>query len=693
MKISNPRTFANEPLLTAASGVQAVAILPTPSASTDGKTYLLTGTGHLYYGVANGNTHSLSDITPSCSCAAALAALEARVAALEEGATPTTGTLVVNYTGDAPSGAKWSADSGSTWNDFGDSLTLAAGNYTVSYKSVSGYTAPSSDSATVSAGQTTTITAGSYTVVQQTFLLTVNYSGVTIPTGAQWSADGGTTWNNFNSSISLPTPGTYTVSYKAVSGYTAPDSHSFTASGTDSVVFYKNYTEITYPNAFVVSGLPTNVDTRHAQYNGTYTKTASTTTANGASYPIYSNGVNYLYLKYNNGYYNAYITDLAADAVNNYSNYYLHHTSAEAAFSGFNAAWLAGTWTEYTPTGMDMDDYTLSITESSSTTPSAGQYSDPEDEPTTPTDQYLEISGCSTSAMNGKYYFITGNKDTAPASSGAPNVWLRHENGHYYISYYYGGSSRYWLVQNTNSVNQWNEPNGSPQYSLGGNMQAVSTAFDGGVTVGTITTTYVDSTVPVVSNTPYLNVAGSGADTYNGNYILYSGQPNEATSVWKHQTENYYIRRLSRAGTPAWGITDASDGTTNLATISDDNPSVASSCFANGLTYNGYKTTYNDGSTPAASGTHLSVFSSPYGFGNADYYGDYYLTSGQAGSTASVWTRWDGAYQIKESSFWYIYNSGGSTQLAQISWSGEGAPSSWGTGIEYNGYKTVYHAS
>lgn len=85
---------------------------------------------------------------------------------------PTTGTLTVNHTGTAPTGAQWSVDNGTTWRDFGTSATLDPDSYTVTFKAVTGYTAPSSQSVTITAGGTETVSAeyteqsqgGAYTV-------------------------------------------------------------------------------------------------------------------------------------------------------------------------------------------------------------------------------------------------------------------------------------------------------------------------------------------------------------------------------------------------------------------------------------------------------------------------------------------------------------------------------------------------
>ena len=49
-----------------------------------------------------------------------------------------------------------------TWNSFGLRISVPAGTYTVQFKDVSGYTTPASQTATVTAGQVTSITVGEY---------------------------------------------------------------------------------------------------------------------------------------------------------------------------------------------------------------------------------------------------------------------------------------------------------------------------------------------------------------------------------------------------------------------------------------------------------------------------------------------------------------------------------------------------
>ena len=91
------------------------------------------------------------------------------------------GSLVVNLSpaGAVSAGAQWQVDGGSYYSSGGVDPVLAPGSHTVSFKSVSGYTTPSSQIVTITANAQTTA-SGSYTVIApSTYTLTLNSDGVT----------------------------------------------------------------------------------------------------------------------------------------------------------------------------------------------------------------------------------------------------------------------------------------------------------------------------------------------------------------------------------------------------------------------------------------------------------------------------------------------------------------------------------
>ncbi len=158
--------------------------------------------------------------------------------AYEYTGTVTTGSLTVTI---SPSdiGGQWSTDSGTTWHDSGATATLDAGTYTVTFSTVAGYDTPASQSVTIAAGGTESLTATyAETVTTGTLSVTISPSDI----GGQWSTDSGTTWYDSGATATLD-PGTYTVTFSTVSGYDSPPSQSVTITGGGSETLTGTYTE------------------------------------------------------------------------------------------------------------------------------------------------------------------------------------------------------------------------------------------------------------------------------------------------------------------------------------------------------------------------------------------------------------------------------------------------------------------
>jgi hypothetical protein len=99
---------------------------------------------------------------------------------------PTTaGNLTVTITTPAPSGAQWSVDGGATWRNSGETVNgIAADNATVTFKAVSGWFTPMSQTVIITACETAT-TSGAYTQPTLTTSV-VNGHGTLAPaTGSQ----------------------------------------------------------------------------------------------------------------------------------------------------------------------------------------------------------------------------------------------------------------------------------------------------------------------------------------------------------------------------------------------------------------------------------------------------------------------------------------------------------------------------
>lgn len=121
------------------------------------------------------------------------------------------GTLSVSSLNGQTIGA-WSIDDGTTWNGYGTTIFTgdAKGSLlqrTITFSSVDGYVSPSPITATMR-------DRNNVFEVQYMILLTVSITNVE---GAQWSIDGGTTWNNSGESIPVPANSRQTITYKSVS--------------------------------------------------------------------------------------------------------------------------------------------------------------------------------------------------------------------------------------------------------------------------------------------------------------------------------------------------------------------------------------------------------------------------------------------------------------------------------------------
>ena len=90
------------------------------------------------------------------------------------------GSLVVNLAPDAANsaGAQWQVDGGSYHNSGDTAAGLTPGSHSISFKTVSGYTAPADVPANIVAGQQTAINATYAVVVASTYTLTLNYDDV-----------------------------------------------------------------------------------------------------------------------------------------------------------------------------------------------------------------------------------------------------------------------------------------------------------------------------------------------------------------------------------------------------------------------------------------------------------------------------------------------------------------------------------
>lgn len=136
-------------------------------------------------------------------------------------AASTTGTLMVNITGDATGG--WNIDGSSTWLASGASISLAPGQYTVFFKRAANVP-PNPKPATIYAGAVTEI-AGAYSIdAPAGSWIDVAITG---PADARWSYNNGLTWLVSGFEVNLL--GDYTLTFKPVAGYDTPPNQVITA--------------------------------------------------------------------------------------------------------------------------------------------------------------------------------------------------------------------------------------------------------------------------------------------------------------------------------------------------------------------------------------------------------------------------------------------------------------------------------
>lgn len=161
---------------------------------------------------------------------------------------PANGTLNVNTT---PVSGGVTVD-GTSWGNAPQSRSLAPGTHTVSFGAVSGYITPANQSVTVSSNVTTTST-GTYTLPANGTL-----SVTTTPVSGGITVNG-SYWGNSPQSRSLA-PGTYTVSFGAVSGYSTPANQTMTVSSNVTTSSTGTYVMLSNFGSTTINTSPVNAN-------------------------------------------------------------------------------------------------------------------------------------------------------------------------------------------------------------------------------------------------------------------------------------------------------------------------------------------------------------------------------------------------------------------------------------------------
>ncbi|MHC1744099.1 MAG: PKD domain-containing protein [Syntrophobacteraceae bacterium] len=122
--------------------------------------------------------------------------------------------------------AKWSVD-GVTWRNSGETVTglCILGEHTIHFADVPGWITPQRQRVTFRNGPVQTVSS-TYGTADGTVDVTV-LPQEAVAAGAQWSIDGGATWHNPGSPVSVPA-GVHTVTFRQLEDWNTPASQSVT---------------------------------------------------------------------------------------------------------------------------------------------------------------------------------------------------------------------------------------------------------------------------------------------------------------------------------------------------------------------------------------------------------------------------------------------------------------------------------
>lgn len=233
----------------AAAGSLTVNLQPA-SAQTDGRWRLNGGTWHTSGTTVSDLTNgtyavTYKDISSHTTPAAANVTISGSAATLTGTYVAQTGNLTVTLTPAAAvtKGAQWSVNGGATWYNSGATATgLLAGRQYFTFKTVAGYTIPSTTYTTVTAGETVS-RSYAYTALPGTITVNLSPSGAAVA-GAAWSLDGGTNWNESGATVLDLNVKTYHIIFKATTGYTAPTTISHALGAGENATLSAAYDEI-----------------------------------------------------------------------------------------------------------------------------------------------------------------------------------------------------------------------------------------------------------------------------------------------------------------------------------------------------------------------------------------------------------------------------------------------------------------
>ncbi len=134
-------------------------------------------------------------------------------------------TVTISPAAAITAGAQWNVDGG-TWKNSGATVgNLSVGSHTVNFNTITGWTAPASQTVNIVKGQTTSA-GGLYVQQTGTGSLTVTISPTAaVNAGAKWNVDGGTLENS-GATVGNLSVGSHTVNFNTIAGWTSPASQT-----------------------------------------------------------------------------------------------------------------------------------------------------------------------------------------------------------------------------------------------------------------------------------------------------------------------------------------------------------------------------------------------------------------------------------------------------------------------------------
>ncbi|MBR6022190.1 MAG: hypothetical protein IK066_07205, partial [Kiritimatiellae bacterium] len=244
-------------------------------------------------------------------------------------------------------GAKWKING--TTNASGDTVVVPSGTYTVTFSAATGYAAPASETVVVDAEETVQRTA-EYTEKPGNLTVKMNPTNVAAVAAARWFADGGSYTNGEKAALR---PGTHTVTFSAVAGYTAPAATNVTIESSKSTTRTVTYV-----------GAPGNVCFALTPNTGSW-KINGETYASGAVAEVPAGDYTVTFVAMT-GYTtpsNQSVTVTAGQTVNGTASYAVKQVPLTVKLTPSNATWNVegGTYASGTAVRLDPGEHTVTF--------------------------------------------------------------------------------------------------------------------------------------------------------------------------------------------------------------------------------------------------------------------------------------------------------------------------------------------